>query len=140
MKSVEITKWLYKNPPQALQTLTIIIIIVLGPAYIKSLAAILVITFVSNLEISIFSHIFSHCIVWHSSLLATIIANCDDHRAQQRVKQAMFFLKKNIYLGLHWFCKSLLCNHTSLKWQGATGLFPFLFHFKVLQINCESRK
>ena len=32
--------------------------VALGPAYIKSLAAILVIIFTSNLDISIFSHLF----------------------------------------------------------------------------------
>ena len=91
----------------------------LGPAYIKSLATIFVITYTIYFGISILSHAFYSALfdtyryLRRESPLATIIAPSDVSN-----NRSFPFRKNSIYLD--WFCKSLKCNRIFLS-LGATG-------------------
>ena len=110
----------------------------LGPAYIKSLAMILVITYTIYLGISILSHAFYSALfdtyryLRRESPLATIIAPSD-------VSNNRSFPQRKYSIYLDWFCKSLKCNHNFLKSLGATGVFLEIIS-KSYKENSESRK
>ena len=110
----------------------------LGPAYIKSLATILVIAYTNYLGISILSHAFYSALfdtyryLRREWPLATIIASSD-------VSNNRSFPQRKYSIHLDWFCKSLKCNHTFLKSLGATGIFLEIVS-KSYKENSESRK
>ena len=110
----------------------------LGPAYIKSLATILVITYTIYRGISMLSHVFHSTLfgtypyLRRESPLATIIAPSD-------VSNNWSFPQRKYSIYLDWFCKSLKCNHKFLKSLGATGVFLEIIS-KSYKENSESRK